>query len=78
MRPDLHLASLAETSAGIDVVVARVSVLIACTSLVDASCGIFGHGMFIWCGLGGVSLWGGSLGLIAICGCCSLSSVGAL
>jgi len=47
MRPDLPIASFAGISAGIDVVLFRIAVLISCISFDDTACGIFGNGMCI-------------------------------
>ena len=78
MRPDLHIASFAGISAGIDVVLFRISILISCISFADAAGGIFGHGMCMWCSVGAGSLRGGDLGLVVTCGICSLPLLGEL
>ena len=78
MKPDLPIDSFARISAGNDVLLFRIDILISCISVDDAACDIFGHGMCIWCGVGAGSLCGGSLGLVATCADFSLSLVGAL
>ena len=68
MRPDLPIAFFAGISAGIDVALFRIAVLISCMSFDDATFSFFGQGMCIWCGVGAGSLCGDALGLVATCG----------
>ena len=78
VRPDLPIFYFSGISAWIDILFSRSSALITCTSLVDTSCGIFGHGMCIWYGVGTGRVCGVALGLATTCGCCFLSFVGDL